>query len=128
GIPAGPLLTGKDVHFDPQYQSRNFLERVQFSEKRALGTRPFMGRPYKFSNTPLNIRGPAPTFGQDNQALLQDLLGVDEATYQDLVQEAIVATIPLSGEPTPQPTPQRALELGQFAAWDPDYREHLGIS
>ena len=87
-----------------------------------------MGRPYKFSNSPLKITSPAPTFGQDNAALLKDLLGMDEATYDDLVQEAIIATIPLSGEATVQPTPQRALELGQFAEWDPDYRERLGIS
>ncbi|MFQ6027552.1 MAG: CaiB/BaiF CoA transferase family protein, partial [Dehalococcoidia bacterium] len=60
GIPAGPLLTGKDVHFDPHYQSRGFLERVDYPPERNMGPRLFMGRPYKFSRTPLRIRGPAP--------------------------------------------------------------------
>ena len=32
GIPAGSVLTGKDVHFDPQYQSRGFLERVTYPQ------------------------------------------------------------------------------------------------
>ena len=128
GIPAGPVLSGKDIHFDPQYQSRNFLERVEFPPERGLGTRLFMGRPYKFSNSPLKITGPAPEFGEANGALLKDLLGMDEATYENLVQEAVISTSPLSGEASPQNTPQRALELGLMADWDPDYREHLGIS
>ena len=128
GIPAGPVLNGRDVHFDPQYRSRNFLERVEFPPERGLGTRLFMGRPYRLANTPLKIQRPAPTFGQDNQTLLQDLLGLDDATYQRLVQEAVVATIPLSGEPSPQHSPQRAMELGLMSDWDPDYRRRLGLS
>ena len=87
-----------------------------------------MGRPYKFSNTPLKISKPAPAFGQDNGPLLKELLGMDQATYDGLVQEAIVATVPLSGEPTPQLPPQQTLEMGLLGDWDPDYREHLGIS
>ena len=128
GIPAGPVLTGKDVHFDPQYKSRGFLERVDYPEERGLGSRIFMGRPYKFSNTPLRIRGPAPTFGQDNERLIKELLGVKDDVYQGLVQDSITAEIPLAGNPVPRIPQERMVELGLMAAWDPEYRERLGLS
>ena len=127
GIPAGPVLTGKDVHFDPHLQSRGFLERVSYPPERNMGTRLFMGRPYKFSRTPLRIQGPAPTFGQDNESLLRDLLGVDRGTYETLVQDAVVVTVPLTGEPSPQVPPEQAIEQGLLAGWEPDYRERLNI-
>ena len=127
GIPSGPVLTGRDIHFDPHYQSRGFLERVDFPKERKVGTRPLMGRPYRYSNTPLAIRGPGPTFGQDNETLLRDLLGLDDSTYQGLVQDTIITTKPTSGEASPQMEPRRAVEMGLLADYDPDYRERLGL-
>ncbi len=128
GIASGPVLTGKDVHFDPHYRSRGFLERVSYPPERKIGTRPFIGRPYKFSRSPLRIQGPSPTFGQHNGPLLQELLGVDEEMYQALVQDAVIATVPLTGEPSPQVPPEQLLERGLLAGWDPDYRKKLDIS
>ena len=127
GIAAGPVLTGKDVHFDPHYESRGFLERVTFPTERKIGTRPFMGRPYKFSKSPLKIQGPAPAYGQHNQPVLQDLLGISQEVYEGLVQDSIVATVPLTGEAQERLKPQQAVELGLLAAWDPDYKEKLGL-
>ena len=60
GIAAGPVFNSRDVHYDPHYKERNFLERVEFAPERKMGTRLIMGRPYKFSNTPMKIRWPAP--------------------------------------------------------------------
>ena len=128
GIPAGPVLTGKDIHFDPHYKSRGFLERVTYPPERKIGTRPFIGRPYKFSRSPLRIRGPAPTFGQDNETLLRNLLGVDQATYEVLVQDAVIATVPTRGEASSRVPPEQAVKQGLLAAWDPDYRDRLDIS
>ena len=125
GIPAGPVLTGKDVHFDPHYQSRGFLERVAYPAERNMGTRSFMGRPYKFSKTPLSIRGPSPTFGQDNQPLIEDLLGLGHSYYEALVQDAVVATVPTSGNLEVRVPPEEAMKRGLMAAWDRDYRERL---
>jgi hypothetical protein len=116
------------VHLDPHYQSRNFLERVEFPPERQMGTRILMGRPFKFSNTQMKITGPAPEFGEGNEHFLKDLLGVDEGTFQGLVQDAIIATIPTSGDPAPALDPREALARGQIADWDPDYRQRLGLS
>ncbi|HEU0020950.1 MAG TPA: CoA transferase [Dehalococcoidia bacterium] len=128
GIAAGPVLNSKDVHLDPHYQSRNFLERVDFPPERQMGARILMGRPFKFSNTPMKIRQPAPEFGEGNEHFLKGLLGVDEKTYQALVQDAIIASIPTSGDPAPAFDPPEALARGQIADWDPDYRQRLGLS
>jgi len=128
GIASGPVLSGKEVHFDPQYKSRNFLERVTYPEERQMGTRFLMGRPYKLSNTPLQIRKPAPTFGEDNEPLLKELLALEEDSYQKLVQDAVITTVPLAGEPSPTLDPKEAVEKGLLAGWEPDYREQLGIS
>ena len=127
GIAAGPVLTGKDVHFDPQYQSRGFLEKVAFPPERNIGTRPFIGRPYKFSKSPLKIQSHAPAYGEHNQPVLQDLLGLNEETYDALVRDAIVATVPLTGEAQERLAPERSVELGLLAAWDPEYRQRLGL-
>ena len=128
GIAAGPVLTGKDVHFDPHFRERGFLERVEYPDDRQMGSRPFIGRPYKFSKSLLRIHGPSPAFGQHNGPLLQELLGVDEGTYRQMVKDAIVATVPLTGEPSPRQPEEEALKRGVLAAWDPDYRERLGLS
>lgn len=127
GIASGPVLTGRDIHFDPHYQHRGFVEKVRFPEERKVGDRYLMGRPYKYSNTPMSIRGPGPKFGQDNENLLCNLLGLDEDTYQGLLQDTIITDTPTSGDPSPQMEPARAVELGLLADYDPDYRERLGL-
>ena len=128
GIASGPVLTGKDVHFDPQYESRGFLERVTYPPEREMGERMFMGRPYKFSGTPMSIRGPSPTFGQDNERLVTELLGVEQSEFESLVQDAILVTTPTRGDASPVIHPEEMVRLGLLAAWDPDYRERLGLS
>ena len=128
GIAAAPVLDGKDVHFDPHYKERNFLERVEFPEHRDIGTRILMGRPYKFSNTPMKILHPAPEFGEGNEYYLKGLLGLDNDTYDSLVQDAIISTIPTTGDPGPTPHPKEALKRNQIATWDPDYKDKLQIS
>lgn len=127
GIASGPVLSGKDVHFDPHYRTRNFLERVQYPEDSGMGERIIMGRPYKLSKTPLEVRGPAPKFGQDNVALLESLLGKPSEQVSAWADEAVITTVPTSGEPSPTLDPQELVERRQLAEWDPDYRQRLGI-
>ncbi len=128
GIAAGPVFNSRDVHFDPHYKERNFLERVEFAPERKMGTRLIMGRPYKFSNTPMKIRWPAPRFGEGNEHFLKGVLGVEPTVYDNLVEDAIIASVPTSGEPAPTPHPEESVARGLLAGWDPDYRERLGLS
>ena len=127
GIASGPVLSGKEVHFDPHYRSRNFLERVHYPEESGMGDRIIMGRPYKLSKTPLEVRGPAPKFGQDNVALLESLLGKPSEQVSAWADETVITTVPTSGEPSPTLNPSELVERKQLAEWDPDYRQRLGI-
>ena len=127
GIAAGPVLNGKEIHFDPHYRSRNFLERVEYPPERGIGPRILMGRPYRLSRTPLAIRGPAPTFGQDNIALLEALLGNPPGQVAAWADQAVITTVPTDGDPSPTLNPQELVARRQLAEWDPHYRERLGI-
>lgn len=127
GITAGPVLSGKEVHFDPHYRSRNFLERVEYPEERSMGTRIIMGRPYRLSKTPLEVRGPAPRFGQDNVDLLEALLGKPAEQVARWADDSVITMVPIDGEPSPALDPQELVERKQLAEWDPDYRQRLGI-
>ena len=127
GIASGPVLSGREVHFDPHYRSRNFLERVEYPPERGIGARYLMGRPYQLSQTPLQIRGPAPAFGQHNAALLAGLLGKADAQVDAWLQDGLIAAVPTSGDPSPTLDPQELVARGQLAEWDPDYRQRLGV-
>ena len=128
GIASGPVLSGREVHFDPHYRSRNFLERVEYPPERGIGARFLMGRPYQMSQTPLQIRGPAPAFGQDNAALLAGLLGEADVQVDAWLQDGLIAAVPTSGEPSPTLDPVELVERGQLAEWDADYRQRLGLT
>ena len=127
GIPAGPVFDNRDTHLDPHFRARGFLESVTFHKNRGIGTRPFIGRPYKFSRSPLKKTCPAPTMGQHNRPVLEDLLGLGQEEYSGLEKEGIIGTVPTSGEPIiPAPMAEQ-VRKGRVAGWDPDYKEKLGI-
>lgn len=127
GIPAGPVFINRDTHLDPHFRARGFLEYVTFPEERKLGTRPFIGRPYRFSKSPLKIQAPPPSMGQHNGPVLMELLGVSENEYLALRDRGTIGTVPTTGEPV-FPTPsEEQVRKGRWAGWDPDYKEVLGI-
>ena len=128
GIPAGPVFTNRDTHLDPHFKARGFLENVPYPKERGIGTRPFVGRPYKFSKSPLKIRGPSPAFGQHNEPVLMDLLGVSAEEYGTLESEGIIGKVPTTGSPVVPAPIDDQLRQGVLSSYDSDYREMLGIS
>ena len=128
GIPAGPVFNNRDTHLDPHFRARGFLEYVRFPDERAIGTRPLVGRPYKFSKSDLKIRGPAPTLGQHNSDVLRELLGVSEKDYLALVEEGTIGTVPTSSEPVIPIPMEEQLAQGILSGWDPDYKAQLPMS
>ena len=127
GIPAGPVFNGRDTHLDPHFKSRGFLEEVTYPEERGVGTRPFIGRPYKMSKSPIRIKGPAPALGQHNAPVLKALLGMDPEYYSALENEGIIGTVPTASEPSIPPPIKEQVERGRLVDWDPEYKQKLGI-
>ncbi|MFH1603812.1 MAG: CoA transferase, partial [Pseudomonadota bacterium] len=129
GVPAGAVLDGRDLHFDPQLKARGLLEIVNFPEEREMGAnRPIIGRPWRFSKMPLCVRGPAPRFGQHNREVLCEILGYDESRYQAIEGAGIVVEKPLKASAEPFLSLDERVRLGALAYWDRDYKERLGIA
>lgn len=86
-VPCGPVLSPADALEHPYFLERNMVREVH--DERA-GTFKIPGFPIKFSD-----RGPDPelrahNLGEDNEAVLRELLGYDGATIAALEQEGII--------------------------------------
>ncbi len=126
GVPAGAVFDVRDMHLDPHLRSRGLLETVQFPPERGIGKRRIIGRPWHLSKTKLGVRGPAPTLGQHNREVLQDILGYSDARYAELEQEGLVGTSPTKPRPPVNIHMDERVRQGRLASWDPDYQQRLG--
>jgi len=127
GIAAGPVINSRDIHYDKHFLSRNFIEKVEYPSDRNMGTRMFLGRPYKLSNHPLHITKPAPKFGEHNEYYLKTILGLSDEEFDSLYEQGLIADIPGDREPSATFDPLQRLEAKTLADWDPDYKKNLGI-
>lgn len=128
GVPAGAVLDGRDLHFDPHLKARGLVEMVDFPPERGMGPRrPLLGRPWNFSANPLSIKGPAPTYGQHNREVLRDVLGYDETRCAALASAGIVVDKPVKPREFPMMSMDKRVEIGRLAYWDEDYKQRLGI-
>ena len=129
GVPAGAVLDGRDLHFDPQLQHRGLLEWVAFAPERNMGDRRLIiGRPWHLGNEHLQVRGPAPTFGQHNRHVLRDMLGYDDARIAALESEGVVSDQPKKAREDLGLTTEERVKLGRLAYWDKNYKKRLGMA
>lgn len=125
GVRAGAVFDSRDMHLDRHSRSRRLLEKVDFPADRQMGSRLLIGRPWKLSKLPLSIRSPAPKLGEHNRAVLQGMLGYDEARCQALEEASVLATRPTVGRPVLRMNMQERVARGRLAYWDPDYNSKL---
>ena len=91
GLAAAPVLSYAEVLDDAQFKSRGFFETIN---RPVTGTHPYPGFPVKFSETPVSIRRPAPTIGQDNEYVLKNILGMSDGEIKQLEEDEIIGTVP----------------------------------
>jgi crotonobetainyl-CoA:carnitine CoA-transferase CaiB-like acyl-CoA transferase len=91
GVAAAPVLNYGEFLSDPHIEARGFFETVT---RPVTGTHPYPGFPAKFSQTPIKIRKPAPTLGQDNKYILKKYLGMTVKEIEKLAEEEIIGTKP----------------------------------
>ncbi len=78
-LPVAPVYTTEDLVNNPHYRMRGFWVDI---EHPVAGTFTFPGAPHKFSESPWQIRTPAPLLGQHNEEVYCGLLG---RSRQDLL-------------------------------------------
>jgi len=91
-IPAGVCQNAEDrCDNDPQLRHLKWLTEVTGTK---IGTWPVYELPMKFSATPAYIGGPtnrgAPGYGEDNEWLLTNLLGMSSSDVQRLAEEGVI--------------------------------------
>jgi crotonobetainyl-CoA:carnitine CoA-transferase CaiB-like acyl-CoA transferase len=82
GVPAHQVQSSADAYADPQFTHRGHFVALDHP---TLGKFTVEGPRAKLSRTPAVVRRAAPTLGQDNQHVLEGLLGYDEARISELV-------------------------------------------
>jgi benzylsuccinate CoA-transferase BbsF subunit len=118
GVPAGAVLNMKEIHLDPQFVNRGFFEIIDHGE--GVGKRPILQQiPAKITGVENFVPRRAPRFGQDNEYVFCNLLGMSKDDLKRLEEEKIVGGAPVF--PPGRPTRIDLVEK-QGAGWfDPDY-------
>jgi benzylsuccinate CoA-transferase BbsF subunit len=87
-VPAGMVATGRDLVSDPQLLDRGFVLDLEHPR---LGRQPFPGPPMRLGPEPLPVWRLGPLLGQDNAAVLGDLLGLSDEEIERLAREGVIA-------------------------------------
>lgn len=88
GLDAAPVLDLGDLHDDPQLVHRRHFRWV---EHPVLGRHPAEMNAIDFSETPADIRLPAPKLGEHTHHVLCDLFGMSEDEYAALDQKGVLS-------------------------------------
>jgi formyl-CoA transferase len=70
GIPCGPINTYAEAFADPQVQARGMVVPI---EHPTLGPTRAVGSPFKFSETPADVRRRAPLLGEHTEEVLREI-------------------------------------------------------
>ncbi len=88
GVPAGPVLSIREMHDDPQALAREMVVETQHPVAGKVKT---IGAPVKFHGSPGGVQRPAPLFGQHSREVLAQA-GFDEDQIAEfLAKGAVIA-------------------------------------
>jgi crotonobetainyl-CoA:carnitine CoA-transferase CaiB-like acyl-CoA transferase len=87
GIPSGVINTIEDVFNHPQAQVRDLKITI---EHPTIGEVAFPGFPYKFSETPAQVRLPPPLLGQHTDEVMTELLDYSPQEIGSLREKGVV--------------------------------------
>lgn len=123
GVPAGPVLDGRDLLFDPHFRERGYFESAEHPAATGLGRQQYVSRGWRMSGNDVKIRKPAPMLGDHNEFVLSQVLGLDDSQIAELEESGAVGR-KLAGAQTPAAVPlDRQVELGWTVDYDSGYRE-----
>ena len=125
GVPAGAVLDGKSLLFDPHLKERGFYEVAEHHPSTGMPPLPYTSRPWKFSATPGELRSAAPTLGQHNRFVLNRIMGKSHEQVEAMEARGAIGTAPPTvRQPCVVPVEEQ-LRRGQIISHDPDHRINL---
>ena len=81
GVPAGPLMDERDCYSDPHLEEREFFQELTHPD---CGTHLYPGTTWKMSKTSNTIRRPPCLFGEHNEYIYKQIIGVSDEEYAEL--------------------------------------------
>jgi len=87
GVPAGIVSNGKDLLEDPQLAFRNHFLYLKHPE---VGIIPVETTSFKLSKTPVIPKRPGPCFGEHNEYVCREILGLSQENYEYLIDEGAI--------------------------------------
>ena len=125
GVAAGAVLNGKELLFNEHLNQREFFEIVPHHPESEVPTLPYPGKPWKMSaNSDVKMKG-APLFGQHNESILKNYLGLTNESYDALInEEAVVNYIKLDPREILVSREARE-EEGSIYSYDPDFKSTI---
>ena len=87
GVPAGVVQSQADLWEDPQVAHRGFFQWLDHAE---CGPMPYDGLTYHLSKTPGALRMPQALVGQHNAEILSEVLGLDTAAVNKLLESGVL--------------------------------------
>ncbi|MDP6606506.1 MAG: CoA transferase [Dehalococcoidia bacterium] len=91
GVPAGPVLAAWEIVSDPHLYERDYFVDIVHPE---VGHHRWVGYPWKLSRTPGRISRPSPLFGEHNDEVLSEVLGLGEVELAELRAQRVIADEP----------------------------------
>ena len=89
GVPAGPVLDERDAYTDPHMRERGFFQELTHAD---CGTHLYPGLPWRMSKTPNEVKRPPVRFGEHNEYVYKQVIGVSDEEYQFLEKEGHIGT------------------------------------
>jgi len=86
-VPFAPVSTMADLLNSEHLQEREFFVEIT---QPVAGTHKYPGAPVKFSQTPSEIRMPAPTLGQHNAEIFGGRLGMTSERIEELTHKGVI--------------------------------------
>ena len=125
GIAAGHICNSRDLLSDPHLIERGFYEKVRHHEP--VGERPIIGRPYRLRFRDAKIKKGGPRFGEDNTAILRDIVGMSAEQIDAARANGIISDTPTNPGISGTMNTEMMLELGTLNAVDKNYKDYFSF-
>jgi benzylsuccinate CoA-transferase BbsF subunit len=123
GVPAGAVLTARDLVSDPHLRERSYFDLFDNGNAPRVGPRVYAGRPFRIPKSPLALSRVS-ALGEHNLKVLREVAGLSDSEIERLAGEEVISTAPKAGEPPPPAGRQRGIGADNTLS-DPNYKNHL---